>query len=95
MSSSDKALVTIGGIAAVLQGLAMPTMVIMFGEMTNSFDPGKSSDDTLGMFFAPLNLNLDDIKFLALVFALLGIGVYILSHVFFTFWVIVSENVGY
>ena len=32
---------------------------------------------------------------LSLIFLLLGVGIYIVSHIFFTFWVIVSENVGY
>ena len=47
ISPSDKVLVVIGSIAAILTGLGMPTMVIMLGEITNAFDPNASPDDTL------------------------------------------------
>ena len=48
ISPTDKVLVIIGSISAIIAGLAMPTMVIMLGEITNAFDPNAAPEDTLG-----------------------------------------------
>ena len=83
-SKSDKVLFGVGLFASVLTGLAMPSFVILLGEVTNSFDPTSSASDTL-----------EEIEFISMIFAIVSVAIWVITYVYFAFFAIISENTGF
>ena len=79
-SASDRCLVIIGSIAALLQGLSIPSIALLFGMMTDSFQDGSTA--------------FDDIRKLSLMYFFVALVIFFLSYVYFTFWIIISQNIG-
>ena len=80
MDKTDKTLMTLGYLTAILTGMALPSFVFLFGDVVDSF--GKDFD--IVSKIQPIALEL------------LGIGgfVWVTSYLYFSFLVIMSERVG-
>jgi len=76
----DKLLMTIGGIAAVANGAALPAFSILFGNVSDKLVPGAESD------------LLKEIGIISAEFLGLGIASFILSYISFATWMITSER---
>ena len=83
-SSHDLVLLWIGIIASILTGFAQPAFVLLAGPLLDSFNPlDQGSSDALAK-----------IKQISLIWALLGVGIFIVCYIYFAFLAIVSESVG-
>lgn len=82
--SSDTTLMIIGQVAAAMTGAALPSFVFLMGEVMDSFDP-TNNDPTA---------TLDSIKKISLIFVLIGIGVWLFSHVYYVTLLIFSAKVA-
>lgn len=83
-SRSDKTLMIIGWIFASIAGFGMPSFVFLIGNVIDSFDVNKSTPDMM----------LDTISFMSLLFALVGIGIWIASYINYSFLLMFSERVA-
>ena len=79
-STSDSILVVIGSLAAIIQGCMIPSIALLFGIMTDSFQDGPTA--------------LDDIRTLSLMYFFFALAIFFISYVYFTFWIIISQNIG-
>ncbi|KAM5158331.1 ATP-dependent translocase ABCB1-like [Mantella aurantiaca] len=86
---TDKLLMLLGTLAAVVHGAALPLMMLVFGEMTDSFvDFGKNM--TLGeMYNASLKLQ-DDMTTYAYYYSGLGFGVLLAAYIQVAFWTLAA-----
>ncbi|CAI2366845.1 unnamed protein product [Moneuplotes crassus] len=84
LHGSDRCLLIVGTITGTIGGLSMPVFVFFFGKLTDSFDPANEGQETLGQ-----------ITKLSKIYLLLGAVLWVLSFIFFSFWSIISEKVGY
>jgi len=84
LTGVDRLMLIVGSLAALGAGLAMPAFVFFFGRLTDSFDPAKGGDDTI-----------NEITKLSKIFLIIGGVVWVLSYLFFSFWSIIAEKVGY
>jgi len=75
LTLADKFLIGIGSISAIIAGCLMPSMSIVMGEITNTFDPDNTADeikDTMGT--------------LAGYISLIGLGLWIFGYMYYAFW---------
>ena len=80
-SKADKILIGIGYGAAMLTGLGLPSFVFLFGNIINSFGPNEK--DVLSV-----------IRPISIQFACIGVAIWILTYVYYTFLIVVSEKIG-
>jgi ATP-binding cassette subfamily B (MDR/TAP) protein 1 len=80
----DRFLIALGSIGAVLCGVLMPSISIVMGSITNTFNPTNSPEDIL-----------HTMRNLAIYITLLGIGVWIFGYIYYAFWQHMAENVAF
>lgn len=81
---ADKVLMYIGWASAAICGLGMPSFVFLIGDVIDAFDPRitGSKEEMLSV-----------IEEMCLIFACVGVGIWILSYVNYAFLIIFSERV--
>ncbi|KAJ4727918.1 ABC transporter B family protein [Melia azedarach] len=79
--SLDRALMIIGSIGAIGNGLCLPLMTILFGDLVNSFGENQNTSETV-----------DAVSRVALKFVFLGIGAAAASFLQVTCWMITGER---
>ena len=80
---TDKLYFFFGFIAAVSCGLGLPSFVFLFGDIADSFEKGEQATDILS-----------SIEYLSKSLTFIGLGVWVCSYIFFTFFIIASERIG-
>jgi hypothetical protein len=74
ISKRDKTLMILSNIAALVAGAILPCMAIIMGEVTNTFDPRKGSDEVL-----------DTMRTIAIVVCMVGVGSLIFGYIYYAF----------
>lgn len=77
----DSALFYLGGVAAFVAGAAMPSMALLFGDLTDTFNPANTEADPL-----------DEIARIAIIFLVIGLGAWLLSYIFFAFFLTIAAK---
>jgi hypothetical protein len=77
---TDKILMGLGYLTAIITGLGLPSFVFLFGDITDEF--GKSYDI------------VDAIRPIAIELTVIGLFIWLTSYFYFAFLVIMSERVG-
>jgi len=72
-----------GWISAFITGLGMPSFVFLIGDAIDTFNPRESTPQDM----------LDEIKMLALIFTLIGVGVWVFAYSYYTLLLIFAERV--
>ena len=78
-NGSEKAIMFIGWIFAGITGLGMPSFAFIFGDILNAFDP---QEDTL-----------DLMKRIGLIMTCIGVGIWVLSYVYYAALLVTSEKI--
>ena len=68
----DKFIFYFGSFSAFVAGAAMPSMALLFGDMTDSFNPQTADEDPLA-----------EIRRIAILFAVIGFAAWLMSYIFF------------
>ena len=84
IKGKDKFLLIVGSISAVCCGISLPSMAIIVGEVTNTFDPRKSSDDIL-----------DTMSNISGWIAIIGAIQWVMGYLYYAFWQHLAENVSF
>jgi len=84
LTPTDKLLVTIGSISAIVAGCLLPSMAIIMGEITNTFDPDNTADDIK-----------DTMSWLAGIISIIGLGLWIFGYMYYAFWQHTAENITF
>ena len=71
----DKMLMWVGGFSAIACGALLPSLSIIFGTLTNTFDPSNGSDDIL-----------HSMKRLSGIISLVGLSCWICGYLYYAFW---------
>eukprot|EP01132_Coremiostelium_polycephalum_P000417 gene417-527_t len=80
----DYFLMILGTLGAIANGVAMPAMSIVFGQLMNSFGGSNANDP---------NFNLtEEITRLSLYFVYIGCGVFVCSYFEVTFWMMAGDR---
>ena len=77
---TDIAYLTVGWIASIVTGVAMPSFVFLFGNIVDDY---ASADDLVHA-----------ISKIAVEFTLIGVGVWITSYFYYAMLVIMAERIG-
>lgn len=64
-----------GGLSAIFCGVLIPAIAIITGEVTNTFDPDNTKDETM-----------DTMERLAGIISLVGLGTWIFGYMYYGFW---------
>jgi ATP-binding cassette subfamily B (MDR/TAP) protein 1 len=80
----EKFLVAIGSVGAVLCGVLLPSISIVMGEITNTFNPTNTAPAILAQM-----------RLLAIYITLIGIGCWIFGYLYFAFWQHMAESVAF
>jgi hypothetical protein len=80
-TTSDSVIFFFGGLAAFIAGAAMPSMALLFGDLTDTFNPESGLSDPLG-----------EIGRISLIFLLLGVGVWLFSYIYFAFYLTIAAK---
>ena len=75
MTRKDKCLMYIGSISAVLCGVLLPSLAIVIGAVTDTFDPDNS-----------ISTIKDVMNVIAGYISLVGVGTWLFGYVYFGFW---------
>ena len=84
LTGRDKALMIIGTCAAVITGVLLPSLSIIMGEITNTFDPDNSAEDIK-----------DTMATLSGYIAIVGLGTWVFGYIYFSFWQHLAENITF
>mmetsp|Transcript_10621 Transcript_10621/g.17848 ORF Transcript_10621/g.17848 Transcript_10621/m.17848 type:complete len:339 (+) Transcript_10621:8-1024(+) len=82
-TGSDKVLLYVGWVAAVITGLGLPSFVFLFGDVVDSFGPTVTPEEAL-----------EEIEVICLIFVIIGVGIQIFGYMFYAFLLIFSERVA-
>ncbi|CDW73063.1 abc transporter [Stylonychia lemnae] len=82
IAASDKFLIIIGTISAVLTGILLPMFSFLLGDLADTFDPRN-----------PRDLQEKALKSVSLQIGLLGFAVWLFGYIFFGFWQHAAENI--
>ncbi|KAM9968902.1 hypothetical protein ACTFIW_000305 [Dictyostelium discoideum] len=83
--NTDKVLMFLGTIAAVINGAAMPTVSLVFGLVVDAFKPTQFNEDP--------NYDIyDTVRSISFYLLMLGGGVFVLSYLETTLWMIAGER---
>lgn len=80
---SDRVFFILGCISSALCGLGLPSFVFLFGDIADSFEGHMDPKEILA-----------SITRVSKLLALIGLGIWLGSYLFFTFLTIASERVG-
>lgn len=84
MTAKEKTLLVLGTIGAIIAGCLTPSLAIIMGEITQTFDPDNTADtikDTMGR--------------LAGYISLVGLGLWITGYIYYGFWQHLAENISF
>lgn len=81
-NSGDKAIMTFGWTVALISGCGLPSFVFLIGWVIDSFDPSTTEED-----------RDEIISLMALIFTLIGVGLWIFSTFYYSAFIIFSERV--
>lgn len=84
MTPSDKALMIIGTICAIVCGCLLPSIGIAMGEITNTFDPDNTEDEIR-----------DTMRILVIYICIVGVGCWIFGYIYYAFWQHLAENISF
>ena len=82
-SGGDKCLMIIGWIFSMITGAALPSFVLLFGEVIDTFDPSAATPEG----------TLKSIKTISLAFTIVGVGVWITAWLSQAFLMVFSQQV--
>ena len=74
----------IGSISAVLCGVLLPSLAIVIGAVTDTFDPDNS-----------ISTIKDVMNVIAGYISLVGVGTWLFGYVYFGFWQHLAENISF
>ena len=80
----EKILIGVGTASALLCGFLLPSLSIIVGEVTNTFDPHNSEDEIL-----------KTMSTLSGYIALVGLGTWVLGYFYYAFWQHVAESISF
>lgn len=78
-NSNEKCLMYLGWISASITGLGLPSFAFLFGDILNAFGPGEDP--------------LDKISTIALIMSCIGVGIGIMSYLYYSLLLISSEKI--
>jgi len=81
--STDRMYFILGMISAALCGLGLPSFVFLFGDIADTFEGGMNPDEIL-----------TSITRVAKILSFIGLGIWLGSYLFFSFFIIASERIG-
>ncbi len=80
---TDKIYLAFGFATAILCGLGLPSFVFLFGDIADSFEGHMPAEEILSR-----------ITRVAKILTIIGLGVWLCSYCFFTFFIVASERIG-
>ncbi|CDW71198.1 abc transporter [Stylonychia lemnae] len=84
LSRSDKILISIGSVAALVTGALVPIISILMGELADVFDPFKSVQDKKRL-----------VKEISGYIALIAFVIWLTGYIYYSFWQHIGENIAF
>lgn len=84
LTPSDKALMILGSISSIVAGALVPSLSIILGNISSTFDPKNTPDEIKS-----------SMKELAGIISLVGLGMWIFGYIYYAFWQHLAENVSF
>ncbi|XP_064410826.1 ATP-binding cassette, sub-family B (MDR/TAP), member 4 [Latimeria chalumnae] len=88
--SLDKLLMGVGILMAVIHGTSIPVMIIVFGDMTDSFVSDATRNKTANLTFGGMETLEEQMTTYAFYYTLVGIGVLVATYLQVSFWTLTA-----
>lgn len=82
MNGKEKILIVIGTIGAIVGGALVPSVSIVMGDVTDTFNPNEDPSAVL-----------DTMKGVAVMILILSVAMWVFSYFYFAFWQHLAENI--
>lgn len=84
MNCTQKFMMVIGTIGAIVAGVLLPSLAIVMGAVTNTYNPSNTKDQVL-----------DQMKTITLYICLVGLGTWLFGYLYFAFWQHLAQMISF